>query len=53
MQFKSLTVFTVITVTFMMETVMLLLLLTMLTLRGDEDELMDCKIISRLSMYVV
>lgn len=45
----------VITVTFMMETVMLLLplLLTMLTLRGDEDEIMDCKIISRLSMYVV
>ena len=42
----------VITVTFMMETVMLLLL-TMLTLRGDEDEIMDCKIISRLSMYVV
>ena len=43
------------TVTFMMETVMLLLLLllTMLTLRGDEDEIMDCKIISRLSMYVV
>ena len=41
----------VITVTFMMETVMLLL--TMLTLRGDEDEIMDCKIISRLSMYVV
>lgn len=44
----------VITVTFMMETVMLLLLLlTMLTLRGDEDEIMDCKIISSLSMYVV
>lgn len=45
----------VITVTFMMETVMLLLplLLTMLTLRGDEDEIMDCKIIGRLSMYVV
>ena len=46
----------VITVTFMMETVMLLLLLlllTKLTLRGDEDKLMDCKIISRLSMYVV
>ena len=46
----------VLTVTFMMETVMrllLLLLLTMLTLRGDEDEIMDCKIISRLSMYVV
>lgn len=41
----------VITVTFMMETVMLLL--TMLTLRGDEDEIMDCKIIGRLSMYVV
>lgn len=41
----------VITVTFMMETVMLLL--RMLTLRGDEDEIMDCKIISRLSMYVV
>ena len=39
----------------MMETVMLLLLLllTMLTLRGDEDEIMDCKIIGRLSMYVV
>ena len=39
----------VITVTFMMETVMLLLplLLTMLTLRGDEDEIMDCKIIGR------
>ena len=45
----------VITVTFMMETVMLLLplRLTMLTLRGDEDEIMDCKIIGRLSMYVV
>ena len=45
----------VITVTFMMETVMLLLplLLNMLTLRGDEDEIMDCKIIGRLSMYVV
>ena len=45
----------VITVTFMMETVMLLLplLLTMLTLRGDEDEIMDCKIIGRLPMYVV
>lgn len=45
----------VITVTFMMETVtlLLLLLLRMLTLRGDEDEIMDCKIISRLSMYVV
>lgn len=45
----------VITVTFMMETVMLLLplLLTMLTLRGDEDEIMDCKIIGRLSMYVI
>ena len=42
----------VITVTFMMETVMLLLL-TMLTLRGDEDEIMDCKITGRLSMYVV
>ena len=41
----------VITVTFVMETVMLLL--TMLTLRGDEDEIMDCKIIGRLSMYVV
>ena len=41
----------VITVTFMMETVMLLL--TMLTLRGDEDEIMDCKIIGRLSMYVI
>ena len=45
----------VITVTFMMETVMLLLLLllTKLTLRGDEDKIMDCKIFSRLSMYVV
>ena len=45
----------VITVTFMMETVMLLLplLLTMLTLRGDEDEIIDCKIIGRLSMYVI